>query len=338
MEQLAFTIPDHGQLTQLADDLYWARFQLPFRLNHINLYMIDGKDGWILIDAGISSDETKTQWQALLDGPLKDQPIAQIIITHHHVDHIGFAGPLAEMTGAPVFISEGEAQKSHWMFDYDEVAFSHFIADTYHRFGIEVAICEEARQNVGRFQRYVAPLPRFSYLSNTDVIISKAGKWHIRLDTGHTQSQIGLYDKDRGLYIAGDSLLPRISPNIPVDIRDLNFDMLGAYFTYLHEMATMDEAWQIFPGHDWPFAKGASRAKALISHHHNRLRSLTDAATASDLSVHDAMAHLFGKKFEAHEMYFAAGEARAHLTHLVATNQMVITEKDGVDYFALSHP
>ena len=29
-----------GSLRQLADDLFWARFDLPFRLNHINLYVL----------------------------------------------------------------------------------------------------------------------------------------------------------------------------------------------------------------------------------------------------------------------------------------------------------
>ncbi|MGB2463369.1 MAG: hypothetical protein ACPICC_00545 [Candidatus Puniceispirillaceae bacterium] len=38
-----------GSLRQLADDLFWARFDLPFRLNHINLYILATAEGWVLI-------------------------------------------------------------------------------------------------------------------------------------------------------------------------------------------------------------------------------------------------------------------------------------------------
>ena len=103
----------------------------------------------------------------------------------------------------------------------------------------------------------------------------------------------------------------------------------------------MDEGWQVFPGHDWPFTKGASRARALIAHHRERLEALITAAHTAPLTVDDAMGVLFGKSFEAHELYFASGEARAHLTHLLATGKMVIspkTQAETPDYFALSHP
>ena len=53
------------------------------------------------------------------------------------------------------------------------------------------------------------------------------------------------------------------------------------------------------------------------------------------------MGTLFGKKFEAHELYFASDEARAHLTHLVATGRMNLHQDmsgQTPDYFALSQP
>lgn len=341
MEKLAIPPAPHGQLTQLADDLYWARFALPFRLNHINLYMIDTKQGWVLIDAGINSQQTAAQWDALLDGPLSGAPIASIIITHHHVDHIGYAGILAEKTGAPVFMSEQEAIKARWLIEQDDDDFATLVADTYKGYGLDEANCQLARQDKGRFRRHVAPLPDITIISADTRIISRKGTFQIRIDEGHSQAHIGLVDEARGLYVAMDFLLPRISPNISVDLRDLNKDMLGAYLRYLQEMTQMDESWHIFPGHDWPFTKGASRAAALISHHNERLNALCKAAEKNPLTVDDAMGVLFGKSFEAHELYFASGEARAHLTHLVATGQMVMSPRldgKGPIYFALSQP
>ena len=171
--------------------------------------------------------------------------------------------------------------------------------------------------------------------------LSRNGCFTVRLDEGHSQSHIGLCDKERGLYIAMDFLLPRISPNISVDLRDLSKDLLGAYLAYLEDIQHMDESWHIFPGHDWPFTKGASRAKDLIRHHHERLDALCAVAADGPITVDSGMGTLFGKSFEAHELYFASGEARAHLTHLVATGRMQLQQDalgQAPDYFALSQP
>ena len=86
--------------------------------------------------------------------------------------------------------------------------------------------------------------------------------------------------------------------------------------------------------------QGARRATQLISHHQTRLSQLKQAAISTPLSVSDAMAVLFGRDFEAHELYFASGEARAHLNHLVACGEMhMVFDKDQhVTYFALSQP
>ena len=124
----------------------------------------------------------------------------------------------------------------------------------------------------------MAPLPEMTIITQGTRIVSRAGVFEVRIDEGHSQAHIGLVDKKRGLYIAMDFLLPRISPNISVDLRDLSKDMLGAYLSYLHDITQMDESWHIFPGHDWPFTKGASRAAALISHHNERLDALCAAA------------------------------------------------------------
>ena len=341
MEPLPFEVPKKGHLTRVAQDVYWARFSLPFRLNHINIYIIDTIDGWVVIDSGINHEDTKAQWDILLSGPLAHQRVDKIIVTHHHVDHIGYAGALCAKTNAPLYMSAIEDEKARWLLEQDDDEFSSLVELTYRSYGLDEDNCALARSDKGRFRRHVGAIPPAHHLKDGDKIISRNGSFTIRLDEGHSQSHIGLYDDKRGLYIAVDFLLPRISPNISVDLRDLNKNMLGAYLSYLDEMSDMDESWHIFPGHDWPFTKGASRARALIAHHHERLDALQEAARTKAISVDDAMGVLFGKSFAAHELYFASGEARAHLTHLVATSKMVMrktTEPTSPDYFALSQP
>jgi hypothetical protein len=44
---------------------------------------------------------------------------------------------------------------------------------------------------------------------------------------------------------------------------------------------------------------------------------------------------LFAFDLTDHELFFASCEARAHLNHLVARNEMRIQTEDGIDYFRL---
>ena len=83
MKQLPLELPQLNELVKLSPDLYWGRLPLPFRLNHINLYIIDTNDGWVIVDAGIYGEETKKYWKSLLSGLLSKKPIDKIIITHH---------------------------------------------------------------------------------------------------------------------------------------------------------------------------------------------------------------------------------------------------------------
>ena len=323
-----------GRLRQLADDLFWARFDLPFRLNHINLYMLATADGWVLIDTGLNNDITAQHWQALLTGPLDSTPIYQIIVTHHHVDHIGYAGPLADLTGAEVYTSLAEAEHAKWLYALAGEDFGNLLAETYHQYGLPAETVNAARTDGSRYRRNTAPLPEFRLLQTGDEIRTTAGCWLIRIDKGHSDEQVSLMDRHRGLFLSVDFLLPRISPNISADIRDPDFDLLSAYFTYLREMTELPDDMQIFPGHDWPFRDGGKRAQQLINHHHHRLDMLSAAAKTAPLTVWSAMDELFGRTFGEHEMYFASGEARAHLSHLVAVGRLQKRYDDrGIDIY-----
>jgi hypothetical protein len=71
--QLVFPVqepPAPGELKEFAPGILWARIPLPFRLNHINVYLIDDGDGWAILDTGIGNDATRAVWDALVAGPL----------------------------------------------------------------------------------------------------------------------------------------------------------------------------------------------------------------------------------------------------------------------------
>ena len=98
-------IPEPGKVIEVASGIFWARIPLPFRLNHVNVYLIDDGDGWVVFDTGIGNDATRTVWEALLAGPLRGRRLTRLIVTHYHPDHIGLAGWLSQRFDLPLLTS-----------------------------------------------------------------------------------------------------------------------------------------------------------------------------------------------------------------------------------------
>ena len=71
MKSLNFMTPRKGQLVKVAEDLYWARFELPFRLNHINVYFLESDNGWTIIDCGINDKKYKRTLGTVIFGSTK---------------------------------------------------------------------------------------------------------------------------------------------------------------------------------------------------------------------------------------------------------------------------
>src|SRR5262249_22216183 len=100
------TPPEPGAVVEIRPGVLWARMPLPFRLNHVNIYLIEDDDGWAVFDAGIGNDVTRAAWEALVTGPLAGERLTRLIVTHFHPDHIGLAGWLAERFGLPLLTSQ----------------------------------------------------------------------------------------------------------------------------------------------------------------------------------------------------------------------------------------
>ena len=56
-------LPAAGGALQLAPGLAWLRMELPFALNHINLWLLrdemDGRQGWTVVDTCVDSPQSR---------------------------------------------------------------------------------------------------------------------------------------------------------------------------------------------------------------------------------------------------------------------------------------
>src|SRR5262249_32940037 len=98
--------PEPGEVKAVADGILWFRVPLPFRLNHINIFLIEDGDGWAVLDTGIGNGQTRRLWEQLARGPLRTRRLTRLFVTHLHPDHIGLAGWLCQRFDMPLFTSQ----------------------------------------------------------------------------------------------------------------------------------------------------------------------------------------------------------------------------------------
>src|SRR3546814_8438936 len=56
---LGDALPEPGTAVTVADGVRWVRMPLPFALNHVNLFLIDDGDGWVLVDCGLGDERSE---------------------------------------------------------------------------------------------------------------------------------------------------------------------------------------------------------------------------------------------------------------------------------------
>ena len=331
LSQIDTAPPRDGEIVRLADDLVWYRLRMPFRLNHINLFALETDAGWLLVDCGINSDDNAAQWDAILPQLTAQRPIAGILVTHHHGDHIGHAGPLAARTGAPILMSTAEHDMARAALAMSDAEYGEMTANAYANYGLPDEVITRNRGVGNYYRKLVAPLPEVTIIDASWRLRTIAGEWSPRFDSGHSPGHVGLVDHERRLYLAIDFLLGRISPNISVSLRAPDGDVLAQYYDYLNGLDWLTPDWTILCGHDWHYFDGARRARQLIAHHDRRLDQLRGAAMP--LTTDDAIRTLFPMELTDHEIYFASCEARAHLNHLVTRGEMTCEIAAGVAKF-----
>ncbi len=93
-----------GEVARVADGVYQLKLPVPLPLRFVSVYMIEGGDGWTVVDTGYDYPPTYEAWEraAAMLGIDLAEDVARIVVTHFHPDHLGAARRMQERSGAPV--------------------------------------------------------------------------------------------------------------------------------------------------------------------------------------------------------------------------------------------
>lgn len=306
-----------------------------FAPGHVNLWAIEDEDEhgpcWTLVDAGFPDDATRANWLEALAGDLAGRPVRRILITHCHPDHFGLGGWLARQTGARIWMSLGEYMTAQAWFGTVPATHPDLMADFFLQHGLPADQSNAMRSEGDRYRRVVGELPvAMRRILPGEVLRIGGDDWTAVAGYGHSPEHLSFYRSVDPVLIAGDMLLPRISPNTPTLAFEPEADAVGQYLDSIEKFRALDPAAVVLPAHGDPYCGISARVDALQAHHAERLALIATLCEQSSAAA-ELLPSLFKRALDSFQTRFAMGEVIAHLNHLWLTGRLRrLPAQDGV--------
>ncbi|MEO0989442.1 MAG: MBL fold metallo-hydrolase [Pseudomonadota bacterium] len=310
--------PAPGAAIEVAPGILWMRLPLPMALDHVNVYALDDGDSWTLLDTGLDSRTSRDVWQGLLKAPLAGRPIGRVIVTHHHPDHIGLAGWFQTVHGAELLTTQTAWLSARMLVLDEQPKPVQATLDLWRGAGMPVdMLAERAKERPFNFADCVAPLPvGYRRIADGSRIKAAGRDWVVRTGNGHAPEHAMLWSMDGSLVLAGDQVLPGITPIIGVYATEPEADPLAEWLASCRELAghaTGEEL--VLPGHKLPFQGLALRLTELIDSHARALDRLKDHLMTARTAV-ECFPVLFKRQIGRSQFDLALAESMAHCLHL----------------------
>ncbi|MGM0930457.1 MAG: MBL fold metallo-hydrolase [Actinomycetota bacterium] len=329
--QVSVSAPPSGQVTEIGSGLWWTRIPLPFDPFHVNVYFIEGPEGWTVFDAGLDDEAGRNTWLKLLAGPLSKSTVTDIVVTHWHSDHLGLAGWLAELTGARLLMHPEEHARGLLQTSIRPGTHRDNAVDLFGRHGIpKWQLAEWLVSGLG-YTTLISPVPRvYKELSEGDPLELNGRTGRITVMGGHTPASVGLRVDDGSVFLCGDQLSVPIFPAISVTADAPDADLLNDYLESMQQMLSfLTPQTLVLPGHGEPFTDAPGVIRRTVDYHRKSLDRIIRRLQAGALPVSGLLPELTRGDPGPVWRGFVAGRALAYMNYLEAGGHVRRSQQQG---------
>ncbi|GAB3627918.1 Zn-dependent hydrolase [Pandoraea terrae] len=313
-----------GSVVEIAPGILWARMPMPMTLDHINVYLLRDRTGWVIVDTGLNTPRAREVWETIAADKLDGLPIQAVLCTHFHYDHAGLAHWLTERFDVPLYMTYGEyyAMRVTYTPLPDPLPPTHLAH--FHRSGLSDEMRDAIIQGLRRDPFTPPAAMSFCRLAQGQMLTIGQRKWRVVIGSGHSPEHACLYCEEEKLLIAGDQLLPRISSNVQVTAVEPEANPLADWLASLDHLDQLDAQTLVLPSHQGVFHGLRTRVQELREHHAQQLGQLGKfVAEHPDATAFDAMREMFPQVRAPIDHLLALGETIAHLAWLREAGEIV---------------
>jgi glyoxylase-like metal-dependent hydrolase (beta-lactamase superfamily II) len=292
---------------------------IPFATRTVNAYLLPG-DPVTLVDPGVDWEETEIELTSALSAHgLRLNDIEQIVITHQHHDHVGYAHRLKSLSGARVVAFHGAVRYLAGLPAESLDAEDSYQADVMRLHGVPDDLVCERFEASKESQRYVGSLPVDLPVQGGDVFDAGGARLTVYERPGHSPSDLLFVEEHGRFALLGDHLIAGISPNpiahLPLDRRRadprLRPQALVAYLDSLR--LTLDLEFEIgLPGHGPSVQEARQLIRDRLEFHERRKQEMMATITDAPCTAHEIALAIWGETAR-RESFLTLTETLGHL-------------------------
>jgi glyoxylase-like metal-dependent hydrolase (beta-lactamase superfamily II) len=319
----------------MAPALWRITTPMPGRPPEVHAYLAGlGGGRWMLVDGGLGTDAA---WDALGAGVAEVaggwSAVAVHVVTHMHMDHVGLAARVRRASGAAVRMGRLDAERmAHAAAHPDEEAA--YRRALFAACGAPAEWVDAVEGGRATAQAMAPPVEVDGTLDGDEGEVAGAEGWRFAWTPGHTAGHVSLVRPEDGVLIAGDAVLPRITPTLGVNRQ--RADPVGDYLAALERLEAMAPR-LVLPGHGDPLRDDAvPRIRELHAAAAGETETVAGVVDGAGATVWELASRRYpGREMGPGTRMLALRETRAHLERLAAQGR-VAGERgdDGADRFA----
>ena len=305
--------------------LHQLSLPTPFPIGPINVYLAEG-DVLTLIDCGPKDDAARAALEAgLAAHGCRLEDLRRLILTHHHVDHVGLAAEIVARSGAEVLT---HPYNLPWLEDYtgQRERSAPFYRRVWEQGGVPQHVVERMRHAGEGVARYLEPLrgapgqPARAgrTIDEGDGLAFAGREWRVYHTPGHAGGLVCLWEPESRRLISNDHLLRDISSNPVMEPPPLGGSAgprpkrLVEYIREMQRMAALDPAVAL-TGHGPAIDDVPGLVRRRVAFHHRRARKIRDVLDAGGLTLWEITQPVFPKLTRGMDYFLALSEVQGHL-------------------------
>lgn len=313
----------------MKEDIIQLSIPTPFAVGDVHAYVLKG-DAVTLVDCGPMTQEAEHAFvMQLKEHHLSIDDIDQVVLTHHHADHVGLLNlmkPHVRVIGHQwnePYISQNSAFKQRQI---------DFMDRFFQQLGVPL------RQ--GECERIVKQSYTYSCTAHVDDVIKegdrlKGHEHFVVMETpGHAQSHLSFLDETTGNFIGGDLLLTTISSNPLMEAPDEGKERQKSLLQYkasLNRLLGLPIK-TIYPGHGQLITSHLELIEERFKKQERRANTMYQLLKRKEMTAFHLCRTLFPVLYE-EALFLTMSETVGQLDVLLAAGQIEEVQKDGILYY-----
>jgi glyoxylase-like metal-dependent hydrolase (beta-lactamase superfamily II) len=325
---------------EIVQGVHQIKVPLPGAVDHMNIYLIEGTKGNLLIDTGFDTPEAFGALRdALKYSGFGFKDITVIAATHLHPHHYGLVDKLKQLSEAKVALGEVETKFIDSRYTKTDALLKQ-VKQLLSANGVPESDVTEFAGASMAVKQYVSVVKPDIILKDGDKITVASSEFIVVLTPGHTPGHICLYETKRKMFFSGDHLLPDIFPHIVYSPQS-GENPLGGFFKSLEALSKLEINF-IFPGHGSVFSGFKLRLSELQYYHQQRQQAVVRIIESDAKSAYQIAAEIQWSpageavpfnKLSTFDKRLAVLETLAELKLLISAGKAKKIVKENVDLY-----